>query len=264
MNAGEIFEISMLFGGGLLAGTLGGLLGIGGGIVLMPMLRFLVGLSPAHAAGTCILAVFFTTLGGSYRHYKLGNVNIRSIVPIMISGALSTVIFSFVFLYLSTREHWLDLGMGLAFALISLRMIAEGIPGLVMRKKEEEIDNIIKGTPAQKISIGFLAGALPGLLGIGTGVILVPAFIYILAAPVKAAMASSLTCFSVNALISSGFKYGQGFIDLNIALPICLGTLLGANLGARLNKSLSSGALKLIFGLVFSYVSLKFILSFTR
>jgi uncharacterized membrane protein YfcA len=182
----------------------------------------------------------------------------------MISGALSTVIFSFVFLYLSTRERWLDLGMGLAFALISLRMIAEGIPGLVKRKKGEEINNIIKGTPAQKISIGFLAGALPGLLGIGTGVILVPAFIYILTAPVKAAMASSLTCFSVNALISSGFKYGQGFIDLNVALPICLGTLLGANLGARLNKSLSSGALKLIFGLVFSYVSLKFILLFTR
>jgi uncharacterized membrane protein YfcA len=75
MSAIEISEILMLFGGGLLAGTLGGLLGIGGGIVLMPMLRFLVGLSPAHAAGTCILAVFFTTLGGSYRHYKQGNVN---------------------------------------------------------------------------------------------------------------------------------------------------------------------------------------------
>ncbi len=264
MNAIEISEILMLFGGGLLAGTLGGLLGIGGGIVLMPMLRFLVGLSPAHAAGTCILAVFFTTLGGSYRHYKQDNVKLRSLTPIMISGAVATVIFSFVFLYLSTRDRWLDLGMGLVFALVSIRMIAEGIPGLVKRRVSGKTDNEMRGTLVQKISIGSLAGALPGLLGIGTGVILVPAFTFILSAPIKAAMASSLTCFSVNALISSGFKYAQGFIELNVALPICLGTLLGATLGARLNNRFSSGALRLACGLVFSYVSLKFILSFVR
>lgn len=260
----ETLEMLMLFSGGILAGTLGGLLGIGGGIVLMPMLRFLVGLSPAHAAGTCVLAVFFTTLGGSYRHYKLGNVNLRSLTPIMISGAIAAVLFSFVFLYLSRREHWLDLGIGLVFALVSIRMIAEGIPGLIKKNYDEKIDNEIKGSLIQKIFIGSLAGVLPGLLGIGTGVVLVPAFIYILSAPIKAAMASSLTCFSVNALISSGFKYWQGFIDLNLALPMCMGTLLGANIGARLNRCFSSGALKLGFGVVFSYVSLKFILSFMR
>lgn len=255
-------EILMLFLGGALAGTLGGFLGIGGGIVLMPMLRFLVGLSPAQAAGTCILAVFFTTLGGTYRHYKLGNVNTRSIVPIMISGAIATVIFSLVFLYMSRQDRWLDLAFGIIFSLISLRMIAEGIPGLVKKNENEGANNKIKGTLRQKVSIGALAGALPGLLGIGTGVILVPAFTYILNAPIRAAMASSLTCFSVNALISSGFKYWQGFIDLNVASAICLGTLLGANLGAMLNKRFSSRALRLVFGLVFTYVSLKFILSY--
>ncbi|MCK4342583.1 MAG: TSUP family transporter, partial [Phycisphaerae bacterium] len=57
---------------GLAAGALGGLLGIGGGIVLIPFLRFYVGLSPVYAAGTCVLAVFCTTLSGSYRHHKLG------------------------------------------------------------------------------------------------------------------------------------------------------------------------------------------------
>lgn len=263
MNVYYMFEILILFGGGFLAGTLGGLLGIGGGIVLMPMLRFIVGLSPAYAAGTCVMAVFFTTLGGSYRHYRLGNVNLRSIAPIMISGALATVIFSVVFLYLSTRERWLDLGIGLVFILISIRMIAEGIPGLIKKYENKKTDNEIKGSLIKKISTGSLAGALPGLLGIGTGVILVPTFTYILSAPIKIAMASSLTCFSVNALISSVFKCCQGFINFNVALPICLGTLLGANLGARLNKIFSSSVLRLAFGLVFSYVSFKFILSFT-
>lgn len=254
-----MFEILMLLGGGFLAGALGGLLGIGGGVVLMPMLRFFVGLSPAHAAGTCILAVLFTTLGGTHRHYRQGNIRPRSIYPIMISGALATTVFSLVFLYLSARERWLDLGIGLVFFLISLYMIAEGVHNLTNRKKEKKNCGELKGTLLQKISIGSLAGALPGLLGIGTGVILVPTFTYLLSAPIKVAMASSLACFSVNAFISSLFKFWQGFLDLNTALPICLGTLFGANLGAKLNKIFSSGALRLAFGIFFAYVSLKFI-----
>jgi uncharacterized membrane protein YfcA len=255
-------EIIMLTAGGLLAGVLGGLLGIGGGIVLMPLLRFLIGLPPPQAAGVCIFAVFFTTLGGSYRHHKLGNVKFRPIAPIIISGAISTAIFSFVFLYLSTKDRWLDLAIGIVFSLVSARMIAEGVPGLVKPKGNNDADKTINGTLLQKISIGSLAGALPGLLGIGTGVILVPTFTYILNAPIKIAMASSLTCFSVNALISSGFKYMQGFVDLKLALPMGVGTLVGANYGAMLNKRFSSHSLKFIFGLVFSYVSLKFILLF--
>ncbi|MFC1588373.1 sulfite exporter TauE/SafE family protein [Planctomycetota bacterium] len=255
-------ELVLLFLGGLIAGALGGLLGIGGGIILMPLLRFIVGLSPSHSAGTCILAVFFTTLGGSYRHYKLGHVKLRPLFPLIISGAVATAIFSFVFQCLSAHESWLDLGIGLVFSLISVRMILEGIPGLFMKKDGELAGNEIKGTLTQKVSVGSIAGILPGLLGIGTGVILVPTFTFILGTSIKIAVASSLTCFCFNAFISSAFKIMQGFIELNIALPICAGTLLGANLGAIMNKRFPPNTLKLIFGLLFSYVSLKFILSF--
>jgi uncharacterized membrane protein YfcA len=239
------------------------LLGIGGGIVLMPLLRFVVGLTPAYAAGTCVVAVFFTTLGGSYRHYRLGHLNLRSIVPIIISGAVAAGIFSLAFVYLAQggRERWLDLGVGIVFSLISARMIAEGIPGLATKRAAGPAGTEIQGTLPQKLAIGSAAGVLPGLLGIGTGGILVPAFTFLLKAPVKTAVAASLTCFCFNALISSGFKFAQGYVDPNVALPICLGTLIGANLGAILNKRLAVSSVKLAFGLVFSYVSLKFILS---
>ena len=103
---------------------------------------------------------------------------------------------------------------------------------------------------------------MPGLLGIGTGVILVPAFNLMLGVPIKIAMACSLTCFSFNAFISSLFKFAQGFIDLKLALPICAGTLLGANLGAILNKWFASNVVRVLFGLVFLYISFKFIISF--
>jgi uncharacterized membrane protein YfcA len=258
----SVSNFVMLSFGGLFAGALGGLLGIGGGIVLMPLLRFVVGLSPAHAAGNCIVAVFFTTLGGSYRHHRLGHLNLRSIVPVIISGAVASGVFSLLFGYLARRGHWLDLGIGVVFFLISARMVAEGAPGLMKKKGDRQGENEIKGTLPQKLTIGAFAGILPGLLGIGTGSVLVPACTFILGAPVKVAMAASLACFCFDALISSAFKLAQGFMDPKVVLPICLGTLIGANLGAILNQRLSSSAVKLLFGLVFFYVSLKFVFLF--
>jgi uncharacterized membrane protein YfcA len=257
-------EIMLLLAGGFVAGTLGGLLGIGGGVVLMPMLRFWVGLPPAQAAGVCIVAVFFTTLGGSYRHYRLGHVDLHSLAPVIVSGLIATVVSSLLFMYLTTRERWLDLGIGLVLSLVSLRMIAEGIPGVLRRNGAERAGTVIEGSLPKKVSVGFLAGVLPGLLGIGTGAILVPTFAYVFSAPIKVAMASSLSCFSVNALTSAAFKFGQGFVDIDVAWPVCIGTLAGANLGARLNKAFSSRVLRVLFGLIFSYVSLKFILEAVR
>jgi uncharacterized membrane protein YfcA len=252
----------IIFGSGILAGILGGFLGIGGGIVIMPILRFFLGLSPAVSAGTCIVAVFFTTLGGSFRHYKLGHVNIRSILPVIIAGGISTIVFSLAFLYFTRRERWLDLGTGLVFSLISLRMVIEGGGNLLGKKAKESTGSKIRGSTLGKLTIGGIAGILPGLLGIGTGAILVPAFALFLKAPIKIAIGSSLTSFSVNAFFSALLKLFQGFVYLPVAFPICLGTLIGSNIGAILNKRSPSSVLKILFGIAFSYVSYQYILIF--
>lgn len=247
---------------GLAAGTLGGLLGIGGGIVLVPFLRFWVGLSPAYAAGTCVVAVFCTTLAGSYRHHKLGHVNIQSILPVIAAGALATAVFSLAFLWAASRERYLDLGTGLVFALISARMIIEGLCDVRRRVVPQVEGGPMRGSPLHKVAIGTAGGVLPGLLGIGTGGIMVPAFTLLLKAPIKTAIGCSLTCFSVNALISSMFKFSQGFVNLAVAGPACAGTLVGAYVGATLNRKSPAAGLKIMFGAVFTYVSAKFILSF--
>ena len=246
----------------LVAGILGGLLGIGGGIVLLPFLRFFVGLSPSYAAGTCVVAVFCTTLSGSYRHYRLGHVDITSILPVTGTGVIATAVFSFAFLWMTGHEHWLDLGTGIVFSLISARMIIEGIFGRRDRMPRQVDTHQVQGPLLNKLAIGAAGGVLPGLLGIGTGGILVPAFALILKAPIKTAIGCSLTCFSANALISSIFKFSQGFVDVPVAGLACVGTLVGAYLGATLNRRFPSAALKVMFGAVFAYVSLKFILSF--
>jgi len=230
----------------------------------MPVLRFLLGLTPAVSAGTCIVAVFFTSLGGSYRHFRLGHVNMRSLLPVITAGAISTLIFSLVFLFLTRREKWLDLGTGMVFSLISLRMVIEGVGDFRRKKGKEIAGNEIKGSFLEKSLIGGISGILPGLLGIGTGAILVPAFSFILEAPIKIAIGSSLTCFSVNAFLSSLMKVFQGFVNFSILLPICLGSLVGSNFGAMLNKRFPSPILKLLFGLAFSYVSYQYLDSFVQ
>ena len=258
----EPTDLILLLVGGLLGGALGGLLGVGGGIVLMPLLRFGVGLPAAHAAGTCIVAVFFTTLGGSYRHHRLGHVRWRAMFPVMAVGMAATVVFSLLFHALATRQRWLDLGIGLVFSLISARMIIEALSDRRDERSRLPATRPIRGRPWARPAIGIAAGALPGLLGIGTGVVLVPAFTLVLGLTIKTAMGCSLACFCCNALISSAFKAAQGFVVWDVAVPVCVGTLIGSNLGALANKRLAAPVVRLLFGVFFAGISLKFVLLF--
>jgi len=248
--------------GGITAGMLGGLLGIGGGILIMPLLRFVVGLDPAYAAGTCVVAVFFTTLSGGLKHFKLGHIDFRSILPVIISGLLSTLIFSLLFLYLSGKDVWLDVANGVVFSFVALRMIWGGITEYLKKKRSTYSGARIEGSILAKTTIGAVAGILPGLLGIGTGAVLVPTFAFALNAPIKIAIGSSLACFSLNAFASSLLKLSQGFVQINMLIPLCLGTLIGARIGATLNGKLNSPFLKVLFGMVFIYVASKYLMMF--
>jgi uncharacterized membrane protein YfcA len=250
--------------GGITAGMIGGLLGIGGGIVLMPILRFIVGLEPAYAAGTCIVAVFFTTLGGSLKHFKLGHINFCSIFPIIIAGLVSSLIFSMLFVYLARKDVWLDVATGIVFSFVALRMLWEGIADYLRKNFEANPETGVHGSILAKMSIGGVAGVLPGLLGIGTGAVLVPAFAFALKAPIKIAIGSSLACFSINALTSSALKLSQGFVQTHIVIPLCIGTLIGSRFGATLNSRLSSPFLKVLFGMVFVYVACKYLIAVGR
>lgn len=253
----------LLFGG-IMAGMLGGLLGIGGGILLMPILRFFVGLEPAYAAGTCVVAVFFTTLGGSLRHFKLGHIDFRSILSVIIAGLVSSLIFSMLFVYFTQKDVWLDVATGVVFSFVALRMLWEGTADYLHKIPEPNPGTGIHGSLLAKISIGGVAGVLPGLLGIGTGAVLVPAFAFALNASIKIAIGSSLACFSLNALVSSALKLYQGFVQIHVLIPLCIGTLIGSRIGATLNVRLPSPFLKVLFGMVFVYVAFKYLAAIGR
>jgi uncharacterized membrane protein YfcA len=256
-----MLEISLILTiGGMMAGMLGGFLGIGGGILIMPILRFGVGLDPVFAAGTCIVAVFFTTLGGSLKHFRLGHIDIYSILPVIIAGLVSSLIFSLLFVCVTERYLWLDTATGVVFAWVALRMLWEGITDHRHKNHQRDPETGIQGSMLCKVSIGSVAGIFPGLLGIGTGAVLVPAFSFALNAPIKIAIGSSLACFSLNALVSATIKFSQGFVHIPFVIPLCLGALIGSRLGATLNGQFSSPLLKNVFGAVFVYVACKYLM----
>ena len=248
--------------GGLVAGMLGGMLGLGGGVVLMPLLRFGIGLAPAEAAGTCVLAVFFTSVGGAYRHHRLGHLQLKPVLPVIVAGALAAVAASLAFPHLTASGHWLDLGIGVVFTLVAARMAIDGVRGLSRRQKLLRPEGLFQGSSIRKALVGIVGGTLPGLLGIGTGSVLVPAFAFFLRAPIKQAMAASLACFAFTAAISAGFKLAQGFVVVQVALPACIGTALGANLGALVNKRTPSPWLRLCCGVLFGFIAARFVLAF--
>lgn len=116
------------------------------------------------------------------------------------------------------------------------------------------------GTVLSKALIGFIIGILTGIVGLGGGYALVPSFIYLLGSPVKIAVGTSLTSFISMAAISGGFKIVQGVVDVAAALSLGAGTAIGAQIGAKLVPKVPAWLIKLVFGIVFLYVSLKFIL----
>jgi uncharacterized membrane protein YfcA len=256
-------SLATLVFGGLSAGLLGGYLGLGGGIIVMPLLRFGLGMPPALAAGTCIVAVLFTTLGGTVRHARLGNIHVPSVLPVLLPGAVAAGLASLLFHALA-RTRWLDLGLGLVFAAIAGRMLLEAARALRSGVAEGADSGVVGGRPLPKVLVGLAGGILPGLLGIGTGGILVPSFAFGFRASMKTAAAASLACFCCNALISAGFKLSLDCVVLSVALPVSLGALLGAALGAGLANGSRSRTLQLLFGMVFCYVALKFILESTE
>lgn len=221
----------ILFLFGLLAGTVGGLLGIGGCIIMLPALYFIFNYPLPLAIGTTITAVIVTATSGAIAHIRIKNVDWNTAKVVAFSGGIGAVIGSVIFELLARQMAVLNLILGFAFLYVSIRMVYEGFfsRGLSVRP-----GNTVPGSLTAKSLLGLGIGVLTGIVGLGGGYALVPSFIYILSSPVKIAVGTSLASFTSMAVISGGFKLYQGFVDVIAAVCLGVGTALGAQIGARL------------------------------
>lgn len=241
---------------GFLAGIVGGLLGTGGCALMMPVIRFWFHFDPAIAVGTTLTAVVFTAASGAIQHFRMKNVDKETAFLTGYSGILGVIIGSIIFGFIKGHGPLIDLIIGIAFIIVSLRMLYEGIFG----SKQPELAPKIPGSPLSKSVLGSVIGTLTGIIGLGGGYALVPSYIYFLKSPVKLAIGTSMAAFVWMALIGAIFKLYQGVVDILPAVTLGIGALVGAIYGAKLVAKFKPAVLKTLFGILFLYVSLKYIL----
>jgi uncharacterized membrane protein YfcA len=244
---------------GFLAGVLGGIIGTGGCSVMLPVLHFWLGYPAAIAVGTTLFAVIFTAISGGYGHLVRRNLDKRVVAWLGGAGIIGVVIGSWLFTYLSDQSSLLGFILGVLFLWPALRMIWEGLRQTSLPQKE---GNTITA-PATGLTIfGLLVGVATGIAGLGGGYALVPGLIYLFGAPVYVTMGTSLATMIPLAVVGGGIKLAGGFVDMGAGLLLAAGTVVGAQVGAAIIKRFKPTTLKLIFGLYFLYVSVKFITAF--
>ena len=242
---------------GLLAGIVGGLLGTGGCAIIMPVIRFGFHFDPAYAVGTTLTAVVFTAGSGAFQHLRMKNVDKNTAIQVGFSGIAGVVIGSVVFGYIKDYGDVIELIIGIAFIIVSLRMLYEGLLG---RTPPPPVGTDMPGTVVSKSLLGSCIGFLTGVIGLGGGYALVPSFVYFLRAPMKLAIGTSMAAFVWMALVGAIFKIYQGVVNIPVAITLGVGALIGAIYGAKLVAKFKPNALKALFGFLFLYVSLKYIL----
>jgi len=243
---------------GFAAGLLGGLIGTGGCSVMLPILHFWMRYSAPLSIGTTLFAVIFTTISGAYGHLIRKNLDKKAAIWVGGLGTLGVIFGSWLFTLLVKHVSLLNLILGLAFVWPSLRMITEG-SGLAKSKTGGQEEKTIPGSKFGMGIFGFIIGILTGIVGLGGGYALVPGLIYLFNAPVYVTMGTSLASMIPLAVVGGGIKVVQGYVALGAGLLLGAGTVVGAQVGAAVIKRFKPNVLKLIFGLYFLYVALKFI-----
>ncbi|MEW6026487.1 MAG: sulfite exporter TauE/SafE family protein [Planctomycetota bacterium] len=255
---------------GIIIGAVGTLAGIGGGIFIVPILLSFYGFSPQTAIGTSLLVVAFNAFSGTvaYARYKriyfpLGVIIIVSGIPGIVIGAYAAdlftgaafkIVFSAVLILVAThllfRRNKLS---GDAAACLPDRTTPVVRAGTPLR--------LSTGMTVSVVLIGFITGFIASVLGIGGGIIHVPALIYLLKIPVHIATATSHFILFNTVLLSLVPHTLLGHIDYHSGLLLGLGALLGAQAGAYISSRVHSRVIMIILALVLAAAALNMFLS---
>jgi uncharacterized protein len=260
----NIFEFSALVGlGSLLAGFLGALTGLGGGVVIVPMLTLLFHVDIRYAIGASLVSVIATSSGAAAAYVREGYSNIRigmfletattvgaivgAIIALRVSGSAIAIVFGLVLLYsafLSSRNR-VEHGEHLPSSPLATRL---RLNGSYPTASGSESYNV-RGVPGG-YSLMLGAGVLSGLLGIGSGAVKVLAMDQAMKIPFKVSTTTSNFMIGVTAAASAGLYLHRGYIAPGIAMPVMLGVLVGSLVGARVLVKARVKVLRYVFAAV--------------
>jgi len=251
----------LVWAGGLAAGLLGSLTGLGGGVVIVPLLTLVFGVDIRYALGASLISVIATSSGAASAYVREGYSNIRigmflevaTTIGAIAGASLTTVlppsiiavIFGGVLIlssYLSSRRPR-DYPDSVPDRLTA-RLRMKGTYPTAEGERPYRARNVLGG-----FGLMSVAGLLSGLLGIGSGALKVLAMDMIMRLPFKVSTTTSNFMIGVTAAASAGIYLGNGYIEPALAMPVVLGVLPGSMLGSRILGGASVRVLRLIFTL---------------
>ena len=243
-----------LFLTGLGAGTVGALLGIGGGIVIVPILHLGLGLPMASAVAVSLSCVIATSTGAAATFARDGLCDVRLGMRLELATVAGAVGAAFFAPYLPAALVRVLFGLA----------ILPAVRGLLLRRKARA-DGAAERTEPRNYGVGmgasFVAGSLSGVLGIGGGFIKVPVMNLAMGVPIRVATATSNFMIGITAAASAFVYLARGQLDLAAAVPAILGVLVGAPLGARLLRHVPADGLRRVFGVLLALLAAQMIAS---
>jgi uncharacterized protein len=263
--SGVVFAISAL------AGFLGALTGLGGGVVVVPVLTALLGVELHYAIGASLVSVIATSSGAAAAYVREGFSNIRAGMFLEIATTLGAVAGAHLTTVLPGSALALIFGAVLLYSAwhsmhVQKETPAEQSDPLAVHLRLEGSYPGHEGSISYRVarvkggfSLMFVAGILSGLLGIGSGAMKVIAMDQVMRFPFKVSTTTSNFMIGVTAAASAGVYLRNGYIDPGVAFPVMLGVLSGSLLGARQLAGARPRLLRIVFALVVGVLALEMI-----
>ncbi|NEQ26333.1 MAG: sulfite exporter TauE/SafE family protein [Microcoleus sp. SIO2G3] len=258
--------------GSLTAGFLGALTGLGGGVVIVPLLVSVFGVDIRYAVGASLVSVIATSLGAASTYIKQGYTNLRLGMFLEVATTIGALIGAMIATFISVKA----LSIVLAVVLLYSAFLSQ----------QPKLDNLETESPDPTatylqlngtcptpsgvmsyqvhsvpggFSVMLVAGILSGLLGIGSGAFKVLAMDQIMRIPFKVSTTTSNFMIGVTAAASAGVYLARGYIDPGLSMPVMLGVLPGAFLGAGVLIGAKTQTLRIIFSLVLVVMAFKMV-----
>lgn len=262
-------EIIILFLGAISAGLLGSLTGLGGGVIIIPLLTLGFGVPMHYAIGASLISVIGTSSGAAVAFVKEGFTNMRIGMFLEIATTAGAIIGALVSGMLNPNT------IGIIFASILLLTVVLNLKGkpdhqepLVKGSLEDKLKlygtfpdkGILKSYSARNTVPGFLmmmfAGAMSGLLGIGSGALKVLAMDNMMKLPFKVSTTTSNFMIGVTAVASALIYFQRGEIIPVIAAPVVIGVVIGSFIGSKTLMASKTKKLKVFFAIVITILSI--------
>ncbi len=244
---------------GLVVGAFGAMLGIGGGVLLIPLLTVFFGVPIKTAISTSILCVIATSSAAGSVYVGRGLTHSRLAMVLEVATTAGALAGGITAALVSPRLLAAFFGVILIYVTFSLHRLPKEdryveITGLLDTSYIDPLTGNEVAYGIRKLGAGmgtsFFAGNVSGLLGIGGGIIKVPIMSLVMGVPLRAAIATSNFMIGITAATSALIYFARGYMNPSIAIPTALGVLVGAQAGTRIGGRLRSQRLRQVFQLL--------------